>query len=348
MLKVDSLSIHYPRFSLQDVSMHVEKGEYFILFGPTGSGKTLMFEIITGIRKPAGGRVIIGEKDLTFADPGKRNIGYVPQDYALIPFKNVYQNIVFGLEARRISFEEREKRVTEILKLLRIEHLEKRMPGHLSGGEKQRVALGRALAVQPDILLLDEPLSAVDENTGDQLMREIKNLHRKLNVTILHICHRLEEAFFLADKMAVIRDGKIVQRGTPRDIYNKPLNAFVANLLKVKNIVPGEVQAKDGKHWFYLGGQPISLLDKSSENPHAVIPPEKLSLSYDKPSVNHDINLALECTVWQDDSWKPFPELVLDAGFRLTIPRTEAHEKLSPSDRVWAVIPKEDILVLPE
>ncbi|MBN1554595.1 MAG: ATP-binding cassette domain-containing protein [Phycisphaerae bacterium] len=217
MLEVRNLSLRFPNFSLRRVGFSVAVGEYFVLFGPTGSGKTLLLELIAGLRRPDEGTVVINGVNRTFADPSVRRIGYVPQDLALIPFKTVWKNMAFGLSSRpfrpagksKRSDEGIRERIEEMLAMLKIEHLAQRMPSSLSGGEKQRVALGRALVVQPDLLLLDEPLSAVDENTGDVLMREIRALQRRLGITTLHICHRREEMRFLADRVGVLRDGEM-------------------------------------------------------------------------------------------------------------------------------------------
>ncbi len=224
MLKIDHLSINYPGFNLQNVSFEVGTGEYFVLFGPTGSGKTVLFELITGLRRPEAGSIHINGRNLTRTDPACRRLGYVPQDLALIPFKTVWQNVAFGLysrtfrpktENRRQESREIDRRVNEILEKLKIGHLARRLPAYLSGGEKQRVALGRALVVQPDIMLLDEPLSALDEGTGNDLMREIKALHRQFGTTTLHICHRREEMLYLADRVAVMQDGAVIRIGNP-------------------------------------------------------------------------------------------------------------------------------------
>ncbi len=251
MLAVKDVTKSFPRFTLGKTSFTVAAGEYFVLFGPTGSGKTLLFELISGIGRPDTGSISIAGKDITSADPARRRIGYVPQDMALVPFKNVWQNVAFGLHspvfrpragrdtwgAGTISGEIR-RRVDEMLDMLKIRHLADRMPAHLSGGEKQRVALGRALVVRPDLLLLDEPLSAVDENTGNLLMREIKNLQQKSATTTLHICHRLEEMFFLGDRIAVLKEGRLLQTGAPDEICDNPANEFVAGMVRAEKRSP--------------------------------------------------------------------------------------------------------------
>lgn len=227
MLCLESVSLRYPRFALREATFSVSAEDYFVLFGPTGSGKTLILELIAGLRKPDSGSIRIRGRDVTRVDPARRRVGYVPQDLALIPFLSVRRNIAFGLRSpvfRPAPLDGSvpaaiRARVAEVMDLLGIAPLADRMPETLSGGERQRVALGRALAIRPDVLLLDEPLSAVDEGTGDALMRELKALQRSLRVPTVHICHRFAEMAFLATRLARIRDGVIREIGTPAGLF---------------------------------------------------------------------------------------------------------------------------------
>lgn len=245
MVELEGISIEFPGFSLKEVCLEVPREEYFMLFGPTGSGKSVMLEIIAGLRRPSGGRVRINGRDVTFTDPALRRVGYVPQDLALIPFLTVRQNVAFGLRSAafrppgRNSREETEKRTGEILEMLGIGHLAGRLPGLLSGGEKQRVALGRALAVRPDVLLLDEPLSALDGKTAGVLMRELKSLQCTVGITTIHVCHRLEEVFCMGDRLAVIADGEIIRAGAPAEVYENPVDVRAAELFSEGVFVPG-------------------------------------------------------------------------------------------------------------
>ncbi len=284
---------------------------------------------------------------MTKIDPARRRIGYVPQDYALLPFKNVWQNVSFGLEVMSLTPEEKKKRVHDMLTLLGISHLSERYPGHLSGGEKQRVALGRALAIRPEILLLDEPLSAVDEKTGDQLMRQLKGLHQRLNVTILHICHRLEEAFYLADRLCVIHEGKIVQIGAPEEIYKNPASTFVATLFRMKNIVQGYIKKVENEKWLHLAEKPVKKSTLPPGPVNTVIFPQTIVLYRHKPEIDTDRFARFFCTVHKIDTWSVSPEIVLDAGFPVTIPHTAMAEAVANYEQVWAVIPLEAIHILP-
>jgi len=195
MLCIDGVTKRFPAFCLEDISLQIRQGEYFVLLGPTGSGKSSLMEMICGLRAPDAGTITVAGKDVTRLDPSKRQIGYVPQDYALLPFKTVSENIAFGLRARRLPTHEIHSRVDQMMDVLGIKPLAHRHPGKLSGGERQRVALARALVIGPAILMLDEPLSAIDEDMRDSLVNEIRRIHQRLETTTIHICHSLEEAF---------------------------------------------------------------------------------------------------------------------------------------------------------
>ncbi len=354
MLELEDISLAFKGFSIREACLKVNPGEYLILFGPTGSGKTLLLEIIAGLRRPSGGRVSINGKDITLTDPAYRRIGYVPQDFALIPFKTVRQNVAFGLYSKTFMPGagpvrlEIKHRVQETLSLLGIEHLADRLPANLSGGEKQRVALGRALAVRPEVLLLDEPLSALDENTGDALMKEIKAIQKRVNITTVHVCHRLDEVFFMGDRMAVIREGKIVQAGSPGDIYRNPADVFVAKLMRVRNIIAGEVKESNGKNVFFLGGRPVKPTALGEGKAHAVISSDSISLHSSKPEINLNNHISMECTVTAPQNWKPEAEIFLSGGFDFSLPAGAVPGSLRSGGSVYAAIPKSAVVVLGE
>ncbi|MBI3876094.1 MAG: ABC transporter ATP-binding protein [Verrucomicrobia bacterium] len=215
MIRFDNLSWHAGAFRLENISFTVPAGSYAVLMGQTGCGKTTLLEILCGLRRPASGRVFIGERDVTDLPPGERGLGYVPQDGALFPTMTVDEQIGFALTIRKRPAAETAARVQELSGQLGIAHLLARRPQHLSGGERQRVALGRALAAKPSVLLLDEPLSALDEELRDDLAALLKRVQRELGLTALHITHSRREAAQLADVLFRLAAGRVTETQEP-------------------------------------------------------------------------------------------------------------------------------------
>jgi molybdopterin-binding protein len=239
VLRIESLSITLGEFSVRDVSLEIRCNEYFIILGPTGAGKTVLLESIAGIHAPDSGRIFLGDREITSTEPRLRNIGMVYQDYMLFPHLTVEDNIAFGLRQREIPPSEQRATVEEMSSLLEIRHLIKRYPGSLSGGEQQRVALARALVLKPEILLLDEPMSALDGRTRERMRRELSRIQRLTGTTIVQITHHFDDVFALADRIAIMRDGRIVQVGETSKVFLHPSNAFVAEFLGIGNIIRG-------------------------------------------------------------------------------------------------------------
>ena len=240
MLIIDSVSKDLGEFRLKDVSLSVEDSEYFIILGPTGAGKTILLETIAGIYGPDSGRIILNDRDITSVPAKDRNIGMVYQDYMLFPHLTVEENIGFGLKSRRADPDFIRGKVQESAELLNISHLLHRHPGTLSGGEQQRTAIARALVMEPDALLLDEPLSALDVKTRESLRGELARIHDATGTTIIHITHNFEEVFDLADRVAVMHRGGVVQVGTPEEIFRRPNSDFVADFVGMENLFRGE------------------------------------------------------------------------------------------------------------
>ena len=236
MIRLEELHIRLPEFVLENICLDIPSGEFFVLMGPTGSGKTLMLEAIAGLMKINRGRIFIDGKEVTRQPPEKRGIGIVYQDQALFPHLSVAKNISYGIRYHRVRTGALRRHVDGLVSLLGLEHLLDRLPGHLSGGEKQRVALARALAVRPDVLLLDEPLSALDPNFRDEVRQALKALHAGTGATFLMVSHDFSEALSLADRAAVINNGRIEQVGCVDDIFHRPSSAFVADFVGMKNI----------------------------------------------------------------------------------------------------------------
>jgi ABC-type Fe3+/spermidine/putrescine transport system ATPase subunit len=242
MLGLEDISLKLGEFRLRKISLQVKPGTYLALLGPTGTGKTVLLETIAGVHKPASGRIYIKGRDVTHLAPEKRNLGIVYQDYALFPHLTVFQNIAFGLRLKGTEGRKIKSAVEEMASFLEIGHLLKRRPNRLSGGERQRVALARALVMEPHVLLLDEPLSAVDRTTRSRLQKELKRIHAELGVTIIHITHDLMEAFSLADRLAVIKQGRILQEGPLDEVCGRPRDRDVAELVGIDNLIAATVE----------------------------------------------------------------------------------------------------------
>jgi iron(III) transport system ATP-binding protein len=231
--------------AVDHVSLKVESGELFFLLGPSGCGKTTLLRMIAGFIEPTDGRIAFtdaqGRADVTHLPPNKRNTGMVFQSYALWPHMTVFQNVAFGLEVRKISADERKKRVMEALGAVRMSEYAERKPNQLSGGQQQRIALARAMVIRPSVLLLDEPLSNLDAKLRIELRSEIRRVCKASGMTTVYVTHDQKEALSMADRVAIMRAGKVVQIGTPEDLYRRPRNRFVAEFLGETNIIPAKV-----------------------------------------------------------------------------------------------------------
>jgi spermidine/putrescine ABC transporter ATP-binding subunit len=224
------------------VSLKIHDGELFTLLGPSGCGKTTILRLIGGFHKPDGGEIYFDGKPVSSMPPYERNIGMVFQNYALWPHMTISNNITYGLKLKKIPKAEIAEKVSHVLKLVNLTGLERRYPGQLSGGQQQRVALARALVLNPDVLLLDEPLSNLDAKIRVQVRAEIRKLQKELGITTIYVTHDQEEALTLSDRIAVINLGKILQIGSPRDLYERPENPFVADFIGINNLISGDVQ----------------------------------------------------------------------------------------------------------
>jgi ABC-type Fe3+/spermidine/putrescine transport system ATPase subunit len=226
-----------------DVNLTINDGEFFTFLGPSGCGKTTTMRIIAGIEYPTEGTVYYDEEDVTQLPSFKRNTGMVFQNYALWPHMKVAENIAYGLEIRKVPKEEIMRRVDDVLELVGLRGMGGRFPNQLSGGQQQRVALARVLVVEPDILLLDEPLSNLDAKLRVEMREEIKDIQRKLGITTIYVTHDQEEAMAVSDRIAIQNYGKIMQVGTPQEIYNRPDNLFIATFIGKGALLEGEVKS---------------------------------------------------------------------------------------------------------
>ena len=230
--------------ALKGVSLQIQPGEFFTLLGPSGCGKTTLLRMIAGFNSIDGGAIYFDEKMINHLEAHKRDIGMVFQNYAIFPHLTVEENVAYGLKAKKVPKDEINKRVSEALELVQIEKLRIRRPDELSGGQQQRVALARAFVIEPSVLLMDEPLSNLDAKLRVQMRTIIKKLQRRLGITTIYVTHDQEEALAISDRIAVMKDGNIMQVGSPEEIYKKPENNFVAGFIGVSNFIPCDIQGK--------------------------------------------------------------------------------------------------------
>jgi molybdate/tungstate transport system ATP-binding protein len=275
MIRLEGVSIRFPGFTLVDINLRVAEGEFFALIGPTGAGKTLILESLAGLIKPSSGRIWIKGKEVTRLPPERRAVGIVYQDHALFPHLSVRKNITYGLRYLKQERREQEKTAGELAQRLGIAHLQDRSIGNLSGGEKQRVALARALAAKPKVLLLDEPLSALDPNFRQDLREMLASLHRETGLTCLMVTHDFSEVLTLAQRAAVINQGAIEQVGTVSQIFQRPQTRFVAEFVGMKNLFPAEFRGGAAS----LGELKLRVADSALKGPgYICVRPEKVRL----------------------------------------------------------------------
>ncbi|MER8792529.1 ABC transporter ATP-binding protein [Mesorhizobium sp. M0983] len=249
-ISLEGLSKDYGQIrALERLDFAAEQGEFVTILGPSGSGKTTVLSLIAGLTEPTTGRIVLGGRDVTATRPAQRNIGLVFQSYALFPHMSVFDNVAFPLKVRGVSAEDARRRVGDALGLVRLGGFEARRPAQLSGGQQQRVAFARAIVFQPDILLLDEPLGALDRMLREQLQVELKQLQRKLGITTILVTHDQEEALSLSDRVLVLADGAVQQIAEPLEAYTRPANRFVAGFLGTTNCLDGEAIRLSTGNW---------------------------------------------------------------------------------------------------
>ena len=283
--------------AVDNVSLEIRKGEFFSLLGPSGCGKTTMLRIAAGFERPDGGRVFLDGADITELPPNKRKVNTIFQSYALFPHMTVRDNIAFGLVIAKRPAAEIDREVGAMLKLIQMEDQAHKKPDQLSGGQKQRVAVARALINKPDVLLLDEPLAALDLKLRQKMLIELDMIHDEVGITFLYVTHDQGEAMSLSDRIAVMDAGRIEQIGTPAEIYESPRTSFVAAFIGDTNFLEGEVTAVEGEYCCVrIPGFPeVSCFNDKGLQPgnlvYLSIRPEKIQISRDRPLTNtRDVN----------------------------------------------------------
>lgn len=329
MITLDHIIYRVGAFNLE-ASLEIRDEDYFVLAGKTGCGKTSLVECICGLRPVSGGRVLADGTDVTAAGPRHRRIGYVPQDGALFEHLSVRNNVLFALKVAGAPRADKEHVLGELAEKLSIGHLLNRGIHGLSGGERQRVALARALAARPRALLLDEPVSALDESSRDAVCRELSKIHRDFKVPVIHVCHSSEETRLVATRMAIMRDGRIAQVGAPGDLFENPGSAYVARFLRIENVFSGVGIRKDGKSVIHANGADIR--SEAPEGPvDFLVRPWQVSVIAPSQTVPRTDDNAVEGEISEFSLNGPFARVQIAGPLPIValVPRRDA-ESLAP------------------
>ncbi len=284
-LTIDCVGKSYgSRKVIEDLSLSIKAGEFCVILGPSGSGKSTLIDMIGGFTAPSSGKILINGVDVAGLPPNNRNVGMMFQGYALFPHMTVFDNIAFPLRARGVPTHQIKKRVGEILEIVELSGFRERLPSELSGGQQQRTALARALVFEPELLLMDEPLSALDRGLRERMQIEIRAVQRRLAITTLYITHDQSEAMALADRIVVLRNGRVEQRGSPLDVYRNPVSQFIAGFLGECNVIGITVAPGESRHLGHTrSGVAIEGRDRNGAKPgeraFALIRPERVRLS---------------------------------------------------------------------
>jgi molybdate/tungstate transport system ATP-binding protein len=352
MIAVEGVGLIRGTFALSRVSLVVPERSYTILMGPSGAGKTLLLEVIAGFYPVDEGTVTVAGKDVTLDPPEKREVGFVYQDYSLFPHLTVEENVSYGLRIKGVSSRERKQKAHALLDQFGIVSLAGRFPGTLSGGERQRVALARALATRPAALLLDEPFAALDPDTRESCMEEVKNIQREHGLTILQVSHARDEAYLLADQVVVIDQGMILQAGPPAEVFSRPAHRTVASIAGYENVLEGISSSVKGSKTHLVVGEGVIIADGAFREGNqyfvciragdiALTPPE---MQQDNSETSIDMRV-ISCTT-TDQGFRlqvggPFPLII-------TISRQQSPpDGYHPGDRVCARIDPGDVHLIP-
>lgn len=339
MLELKNISKQLGDFSISDISFTVEKGEYFVLLGESGAGKSVLLEIIAGLEDADSGIISMNGDNLNSKNINKRNIGIVYQDYALFPHLSVYKNIAYPLKHKKISKEEKRIRIKQLAEEFEIAHLLERKPETLSGGEKQRVALARCLAMEPELLLLDEPLASVDVRLKDNMNALLRKINRK-GFTVIHVTHDFDEALSLATHIAIIDKGILISSGKPNEIFNNPNHPFIARFAGIRNFFNAslvyEKETNIGTIQL-MSGLKISLVtDATTGNGYYILPSEEIIITPEKP-----VSSASNCLQGRIKDIIPTykgMDVMVDCGeiFHVTITRASQEKlELKLGKNIW-------------
>ena len=340
--------------AVKNFNLEIYEGEFLTLLGPSGCGKTTSLRILAGFEKPSNGEVYLEEQQINEIPSYQRPINMVFQNYALFPHMNIFDNVAYGLRQKKISEEEIKSEVTKFLSLVKLEGYEKRNIWQLSGGQQQRVALARALINKPKILLLDEPLAALDKKLRKEMQIELQNLQKNLNITFILVTHDQEEALSMSDRICVMNEGNIIQAGSPNDLYDLPINKFVANFIGKSNFIKCEIQTISEKFIEINFNNKLLNLNKNlinfNQNDKAIMSfrPEKLKINYDVSLKN---GLLLKSKVLNKIFLGEYTEYYLSNNeigefYFLNTNSREEDKKINPGTEINLWIDAGDIILL--
>jgi spermidine/putrescine transport system ATP-binding protein len=350
-IELVSLTKRFSEVAVDNIDLEIASGEFFSLLGPSGCGKTTTLRLIAGFEQPTSGRILLDGTDVSAVPPHRRNVNTVFQSYALFPFLTVFDNVAFGLKNQRLAKAELEQRVYSALELVKLRSFEKRRPGQLSGGQQQRVALARALVLQPSVLLLDEPLGALDAKLRRSLKVELKALQEQVGITFLYVTHDQEEALTMSDRLAVMRDGKIVQIGPPAQVYEEPADTYVADFLGVSNLMPVTIVSRGpGSACEVRLGDAVLSVDHGGldvpDQSHAVIRPERVRIEEFGSTGPNRVPAMVERLVYLGSSTQVYLRLAAGADIQAVLQNDGAQSQLSQGTPVHAYLAADALRVL--
>jgi spermidine/putrescine transport system ATP-binding protein len=337
--------------AVRGITVDIAGGEFFSLLGPSGCGKTTTLRMIAGFERPTAGEILLDGRDLSGTPPHRRSVNTVFQSYALFPHLNVFENVAFGLRFQRLSTEEARRRVVDALALVRLQGFEDRRPNQLSGGQQQRVALARALVLNPSVLLLDEPLGALDAKLRKALQIELKGLQEQVGVTFVYVTHDQEEALTMSDRIAVMSEGRIEQVGPPREVYEEPATAYVADFLGVSNMMDATAagRSNDGRCSVRLGDFELSAGrgDVEARGPvKLVVRPERVRVEPRGADAPNCIPAMVERIVYVGPTTQLVVRLASGHSLQATASNDREGATLASGDAVTVSLPPEALQVL--
>jgi iron(III) transport system ATP-binding protein len=340
--------------AVDGLTLEIKPGELFFLLGPSGCGKTTALRLVAGFYAPDEGRIILNERDQSRVPPHKRNTGMVFQNYALWPHMNVWNNVAYGLKMRRVSEDEKKQRVGHALETVQMETYAGRLPNQLSGGQQQRVALARALVIEPDVILLDEPLSNLDAKLRIEMRAQIKEIHQKIGRTMIYVTHDQAEALSMADRIAVMYRGRVVQVGPPRQLYTRPESAFVAEFIGGTNLLPGTLDQRGDLLTVRTPVGLIRAVNGAKDIAHGdlvfcSVRPESLRLQTEGPlSAEHNqLTGEIQSIMYFGDS-EQYSLRLTDGTLVRAVQYNQTARTAEIGKRVTLAIDPRDVIVLPQ